>query len=68
MMNSQYYNSQANSQGFQQSTMQESRYGELYGDTKKNYEGVPTTFKVSELAAKQRYEAQAALKQVNKEP
>ena len=57
MMNSQYYNDQANSQGFQQSTLNETRYGELAGDTKKHYEGVPATFKVAELAAKQRLEA-----------
>jgi hypothetical protein len=61
MMNSQYYNAQANSQGFQQSTLHDSRYGELAGDTRKHYEGVPATFKVAELQARQRVEAQAAL-------
>ena len=66
MMNSQYYNATANSQGFQQQMNQglpDAWYGELAGDTKKKYEGVPATFKVSELAAKQKIEAAMAMRQ-----
>ena len=57
MMNSQFYNPQANSVGYQQSVRtEEQRYGEIYGDTKKRYD-VPNQFKLAELQAKQREEA-----------
>lgn len=57
MMNSQFYNSQANSVGYQQTLKtDEQRYGEIYGDTKKRYD-VPRHFKLAELSAKQREDA-----------
>lgn len=57
MMNSQFYNSQANSVGYQQTIKtDEQRYGEIYGDTKKRYD-VPKHFKLAELSAKQREDA-----------
>ena len=63
MMNSQFYNSQANSVGYQQTIKtDEQRYGEIYGDTKKRYD-VPKHFKLAELSAKQREDALRAFQQ-----
>lgn len=59
MINSQYYNLQANSGGQQASENARdtrSRYGAIYGDTKKTFE-VPHHFKLSEIQAKQRSQA-----------
>lgn len=70
MMNSQFYNSQANSVGYQQTINDvdaDRRYGEIYGDTKKRYE-VPQHFRLAELSAKQREDALRAFKQQQEGP
>ena len=63
LMTNQFYNIQANSNGFQDEYMNfdtTSQYGQKYGDSKKMYT-IPNHFKLAEIKQKQREEAMRQL-------